>query len=319
MSQAPNATLRKRNGLATSAMAITDTVMTSAPTRWSLSARGGTFPRTSLENIRKAPISTLMANVHGTVTPRAAEPPIAASGASKPGCESLLPPGSASPRKNERQNGRPRRVLRTNAYAEKTGFVADLAYKTRQLVEQNAEQSGLGNLTKSVTFDVKTLDALRDSKGSDEGKVFNLVRGLQKEIDDDPNNAPVLQPLKERAERILKDLENRNVTGIAAIDLLGAIAAEKEALIAEAKASGLSAEAFGVMNALREDSALKAAGIDAKEIATQIDQLAARFPNAKVNDDERRRLRASLYLPLLELEQEDSARIVDFIMRVLLP
>lgn len=206
-----------------------------------------------------------------------------------------------------------------NAYAEKTGFVADLAYKTRQLVEQNAEQSGLGNLTKSVTFDVKTLDALRDSKGSDEGKVFNLVRGLQKEIDDDPNNAPVLQPLKERAERILKDLENRNVTGIAAIDLLGAIAAEKEALIAEAKASGLSAEAFGVMNALRDDSALKAAGIDAREIATQIDQLAARFPNAKVNDDERRRLRAALYLPLLELEQEDSARIVDFIMRVLLP
>jgi hypothetical protein len=37
-------------------------------------------------------------------------------------------------------------------------------------------------------------------------KVFNLVRGLQKEIDDDPNAAPILQALKDRAERILKDL-----------------------------------------------------------------------------------------------------------------
>jgi hypothetical protein len=56
----------------------------------------------------------------------------------------------------------------------------------------------------SVTFDLKTLEALRSEKGSDEGKVFNLVRGLQKEIDDDANAAPVLQPLKDRAERILK-------------------------------------------------------------------------------------------------------------------
>ena len=79
-----------------------------------------------------------------------------------------------------------------NAYAEKVGFIADLAYKTRRLVEENATQEGLGRLTKSVTFDVKTLEALRGDKGSDEGKVFNLVRGLQKEIDEDPDAAPDL-------------------------------------------------------------------------------------------------------------------------------
>jgi hypothetical protein len=38
--------------------------------------------------------------------------------------------------------------------------------------------------------------------------VFNLVRGLQKEIDDNADTAPVLQPLKDRAERILKDLDS---------------------------------------------------------------------------------------------------------------
>ncbi|HLH72048.1 MAG TPA: HsdR family type I site-specific deoxyribonuclease, partial [Chloroflexota bacterium] len=38
-----------------------------------------------------------------------------------------------------------------NAYADKVGFVADLAYKTKRLVEEGATQSGLGNLTKSVT------------------------------------------------------------------------------------------------------------------------------------------------------------------------
>src|SRR4029077_10014223 len=56
-----------------------------------------------------------------------------------------------------------------NAYAEKVGFVADLAYKTKRLVEESATQDGLGGLTKSVTFDVKTLEALRSEKGTDEG------------------------------------------------------------------------------------------------------------------------------------------------------
>jgi len=205
-----------------------------------------------------------------------------------------------------------------NAYADQVGFVADLAYKTRRLVEANAEQSGLGNLTKTVTFDVKTLDALRDSKGSDEGKVFNLVRGLQKEVDDDQANAPILQPLKDRAERILKDMESRNVTGLAVIDLLGALAAEKEMRLAEAKASGLSADAFGVMIALRDDPALTGGEIDVRQVASLIDELRTRYPNALLNDDERRRLRGALYLPLLDLNDEDRTRIVDLIMRSLL-
>ena len=96
------------------------------------------------------------------------------------------------------------------------------------------------------------------------------------------------------------------------------IAAEKDALIAEAKASGLSPHAFGVMMALRDEPALRAANIEARDIAAEIDALASRFPNASVNDDERRRLRGALYLPLLGLPQEDSSRLVDFIMRSML-
>ena len=53
-----------------------------------------------------------------------------------------------------------------NAYADKVGFVADLAYKTRRLIEGSAEQQGLGRLTKSVTFDVHTLQSLRRDGGS---------------------------------------------------------------------------------------------------------------------------------------------------------
>jgi type I restriction enzyme, R subunit len=201
-----------------------------------------------------------------------------------------------------------------NAYADKIGFIADLAYKTRQLVEQNATQEGLGRLTKSVTFDVKTLEALRSDKGSDEGKVFNLVRGLQKEIDDNADAAPVLQPLKDRAERILKDLENRNTTGLAAMDLLAALAAEKDAAAKAAKDTGLTPKAFAAFWALRDDPVLKSSGIDALELAKEIEKLLARFPNAMVNPDEQRQLRASLYRPLIGLPKDARAGVVDLII-----
>ncbi|MBS0408231.1 MAG: HsdR family type I site-specific deoxyribonuclease [Proteobacteria bacterium] len=205
-----------------------------------------------------------------------------------------------------------------NAYAEKVGFVADLAYKTRRLIEESAEQQGLGRLTRSVTFDVATLQSLRGDKGSDEGKVFNLVRGLQQEIDADPNAAPVLQPLKDRAERILKDLEERKTTGLAAMDQLAALAAEKEAAMKTARDSGLSTRAFGVFWVLREDAAVKSAGLDALALARDIEELLGRFPNAQVNPDEQRRLRAAIYKPLLGLPPEERAHAVDLVLNLLL-
>ena len=204
-----------------------------------------------------------------------------------------------------------------NAYAEKAGFIADLAYKTRRLIEESAEQQGLGRLTKSVTFDVQTLQALRKEGGSDEGNVFNLVRGLQKEIDDDPAAAPVLQPLKDRAERILKDLEERRTTGLAAMDLLAALAAEKENAMRSAQQAGLSSRAFAFYWIHRADAALARAGIDAMNLAKEIDALLLRFPTLAVNVDEQRRFRASLYKPLLTLSRDERARVVDSIMKML--
>lgn len=201
-----------------------------------------------------------------------------------------------------------------NAYAEKVGFIADLAYKTRRLVEESATQDGLGLVTKSVTFDVKTLESLKTDKGSDEGKVFNLVRGLQQEIDEDPNAAAVLQPLKDRAERILRDLEGRRTTGLAAMDLLAALAAERDAAMAAAKDSGLSPKGFAVFWALRGETSLVPLGIDSIGIAREAEALAARFPNAALNTDEQRRLRANLYKPLLSLPSEERTRLVEMIV-----
>ena len=204
-----------------------------------------------------------------------------------------------------------------NAYADRVGYIADLAYKTQRLVEESAAQEGLGRLTKTATFDVKTLEGLRNEPGSDEGKVFNLVRGLQKEIEDEAESAPVLQSIKDRAERILKDLQDRNTTGLAAMDLLSVLAKEKEEAIRAAKDSGLSMRAFAIFWNFKDDETLRNAGIAAMVLAQDAETETQRFPNARVNDDERRKLRAALYRPLLRLGRVDRGRIVDAILAIL--
>jgi type I restriction enzyme R subunit len=205
-----------------------------------------------------------------------------------------------------------------NAYAPQIGFVADLAYKTRRLVEEEARQEGLGRLTKTVTFDVKTLEGLRNERGSDEGKVFNLVRSLHHELEEEPATAPMLRPIAERADRILQELEQRNITGLAAMDYIAAMAKEKEDALKAAEDSGLSTRAFGVYWSLKDDEALTKAGISGVELAKEAETLLARFPNAPVNDDERRRLRAALYRPLLGVGKQDRGRIVEAVLAILL-
>ena len=92
------------------------------------------------------------------------------------------------------------------------------------------------------------------------------------------------------------------------MDQLAALAAEKEAAMKAARDSGLS---FAVAWVLRDDAAVKTVGIDLTTLAKDAEELLGRFPNASVNADEQRRLRASLYKPLLALAQDERARVVD--------
>ena len=205
-----------------------------------------------------------------------------------------------------------------NAYADRPNFVPDLAHKTQRLVEESASMYGLGNLTKSVTFDLRTLTTLRKESGPDEAKVFNLVRGLQAEVESEPELESVLRPLKERAESILKGLEERTTTGLAAMDMLETLAKEKETAINAARDSTLPPRAFGVYWALKDDDALQAAGVSAMELAVEAQALLDRFTNAPVNADEQRQLRISLYNPLLRVESHNRSRIVDEVLAILL-
>ena len=205
-----------------------------------------------------------------------------------------------------------------NAYANRVNYVVDLANKTDLLVRERANQEGLGRLTKAVTFDVDTLQSLRNEPGPVEAKAFNLVRGLRQELAHQTEMAAVLRPLQERAEGILKDLEERKTAGLAALDRLAVLAEEKDAAAAALRDSGLSPRAFGVHWALKDEAVLQAESVSTLDLAREADALLDRFPNAAASADERRRLRAALYRPLLRLGPRARSRVVESMLAVLL-
>jgi type I restriction enzyme R subunit len=204
-----------------------------------------------------------------------------------------------------------------NAYSESASFLGDLEYKTRRLIESSAEQEGLGRIAKVVTFDIATLEQLKGEDGPDEGKVYNLLRGLRKEMDDDPAKAVVLRALKERADQVIKNLEERKVTGMAAMDEIAALVVEKDEARKAAEKSGLTDIGFAVHWQLGRDEALRTAGLDTIAVALEVETLLGKFPNWVENADEQRRLRLNLYKPVIKLPDEQRKATVEQIMQVL--
>lgn len=206
-----------------------------------------------------------------------------------------------------------------NAYSHAGGFTADLEHKTKRLIEESATQEGLGRFTKVATFDVDTLEALGTDDGPPEEKVYNLLRGLRKEMEDNPAAAVVLQSIRDKADRVIENLEERKINGLAALDELKAIAEEKSRLREFAKQAGLSDRAFGVYSALHAEPALSGLKVDIQRIATTIEIAVEQFPHWKQNPDERRRLRSGLYKPLLDNKVPAKAcnEIIENVMNVL--
>ena len=74
----------------------------------------------------------------------------------------------------------------------------------------------------------------------------------------------------------------------------------------------------GFIGLLKDNEALAKAGVSGVELAKEAETLLTRFTNAPVNDDERRRLRAALYRPLLGVDKQNRGRFVEAVLAILL-
>lgn len=181
------------------------------------------------------------------------------------------------------------------AYGKQTSFVGELAHKTAALVQANAAAHGLDRLTRTVEFDEAALAALRRRDSSDEEKVINLVRSLQK---DEEQAEPHLVSISERAAAVMDALDDRQASTQQALEQLEVLMGERLEAEKARAASGLASAPFAVFWELKRDGHPEA---QAKALALEIEAAYIRFPNASDNADELRQLKAEIYKVLLKV------------------
>jgi type I restriction enzyme R subunit len=201
-------------------------------------------------------------------------------------------------------------VMLKNAYGKKTAFYADIAHKTEMLVRENAASHGLAKMTKVVEFDAAALQALKDRKGSDNGKVINLIKSLTKSATDRGEKEPYLISIAERAESVMTALEDRQVSTADALSRIEILMQEKIEAEKARKESGLDPDTFEIFWFLQQQEVK-----DALPIAKEINAVYSRFPNSASNADEQRQLKAEIYKSLLRVVS--GKRMVDLAEEIL--
>lgn len=201
-------------------------------------------------------------------------------------------------------------VMLRNAYGKKTTFYGEIAHKTEMLVRENAAAYGLSKMTKTVEFDAAALDALKQKKGSDNGKIINLVKSISKAATDRGAKEPYLISIAERAEAVMTALEDRQASTTDAMERIEALMREKLEAEKARKESGLDPNTFEVFWFLQQEKLSEALPI-AKEITAAY----GRFPNFASNADEQRQLKAELYKSLLRVVS--GKRMVDLAEEIL--
>src|SRR5437879_2337981 len=141
-------------------------------------------------------------------------------------------------------------------------------------------------MTKTVEFDEAALKALKDKKGSDNGKVINLVKSLTKSASDRGEKEPYLISIAERAEAVMAALEDRQVSTTDAMERIEGLMRERLAAENARKESGLDPDTFEVFWFLQQEKLP-----EPLMLAKEISAVYQRFPNSNTNEDEYRQLK----------------------------
>lgn len=201
-------------------------------------------------------------------------------------------------------------MLIRSAYGPKTSFLGELARKTERLVQKNAAAHGLDRFTKTVEFDEETLEALKESSGSDSAKVINLVRSISAEAEESGDQQPYLISIAERAQHIMDALEDRQTSTEDAMNQIETLVREKADAERERERTGLDINTFTIYWYLRKE------GLNNPEdLGKEINNIFLRFTNYATNSEELRQLKAEIYRTLLK--EVSGKRMVDLADQIL--
>ena len=193
-----------------------------------------------------------------------------------------------------------------NAYTKRVQVDREFQRKTNELIQSKI--AGTMPDFKNDFFEIneQTIQKIKDNQGNDNTKVVNLIKSIER-IADENSDDPFLLGIRERAEAVEKNYENRQISTQEALEEIRKLYEDDLKRRKEQAQKGFDGLTFFIYSVLLEKEIKKA-----DEITVQIKEAFANYPNWKTGEKELRELRQSVYFVLLA-EEDDMNMIADLI------
>lgn len=182
------------------------------------------------------------------------------------------------------------------AFDRKKGKGADREFlaKTEELVRKHTSIDAIGLIEKEVILDAEALQKIKEDNSSDDIKVINLVKSIEKIASDDIDN-PNLISLKAKAQGALERYEDTQDTTNVIVQELIKDLEERLRKQKEQAEMQFDNNVYFLFDRLRE------AGYEQPEaIAKQAREAFGAHPHWKSSEDETRQIRAKVYGSILK-------------------
>lgn len=201
-----------------------------------------------------------------------------------------------------------------NAYAKNIYVDKEFQRKTVELVKENVGIENLEGTSEIYKLDENTIEVIKGNQKPDNVKVINLIKSIEHYADEHSGDL-ILISVKEKAQAIQENYEDRIITTETALELL-------EALIKEAQ------DKEKIKNEKGQDdltfffaTKLSEYGVNNSDnTANSFSKSFSKYPDWKDSEAQTRELRQDLYLSLLsEMDDIDKAnQIIEDLFNILL-
>ena len=179
-----------------------------------------------------------------------------------------------------------------NTYKEKTDFIYDVCKKTEKLIQESAEISSFSGVVKTYEINEDTLKKIKEgqNKESNNKKVINLIRSIQKESEEKSKQEPYLISISERSKKLMTEFEQKQKNSKEALESVIKLMEEKVNIQKMRKQSALSHQEFIIAWPLKKQGVN-----DFEGLAVQISESVDKFKIFYSNSDEKRQLKMDMY------------------------
>lgn len=176
------------------------------------------------------------------------------------------------------------------AYEPSMMIDREFARKTAKLVQDNTKLGKIRSSLDVYEIDQNTLKKLDKSQSSDTEKVFNLLKSIERMVNEQFGKNPYLIPIGERAEAISQMFKQRQKDTQETLEDLKDIINDMNNAQKEKLEKKMSTDIFSVYWVLRND------GIqEAENIARDTDEIFGKYPYWRSSSEQERKVKQEIY------------------------